>query len=143
MRLLKKDTSFLWDERSQESFDTLKKALASALVLSPPDYSRDFLLYVIASQETICMVLVEENDELHENVIYYLSWNLVDAKFCYTHVDKLALVTLHAIQHLRHYILLHQTTIIAHINLFQFILTRRMIGGKYNKWIVSLQEFDL
>ena len=106
MRLLKKDTSFLWDERSQESFDTLKKALASALVLSPPDYSRDFLLYVIASQETICMVLVEENDELHENIIYYPSWNLVDAEFCYTHVDKLALATLHAVQHLRNYSLL-------------------------------------
>ena len=26
---------------------------------------------------------------------------------------------------------------------FQFILTRRMIRGKYNKWIVILQEFDL
>ena len=31
----------------------------------------------------------------------------------------------------------------AHVNPFQFILTRRMIGGKYNKWIVILQEFDL
>ena len=32
---------------------------------------------------------------------------------------------------------------VAHFNLFQFVLTRRMIGGKYNKWIVILQEFDL
>ena len=32
---------------------------------------------------------------------------------------------------------------VAHVNPFQFILTRRMIGGKYNKWIVILQEFDL
>ena len=31
----------------------------------------------------------------------------------------------------------------AHVNPFQFILTRRMIGGEYNKWIVILQEFDL
>ena len=31
----------------------------------------------------------------------------------------------------------------AHVNPFQFVLTRRMIGGKYNKWIVILQEFDL
>ena len=33
--------------------------------------------------------------------------------------------------------------VVAHINPFQFVLTRRMIGGKYNKWIVILQEFDL
>ena len=31
----------------------------------------------------------------------------------------------------------------ADVNPFQFVLTRRMIGGKYNKWIVILQEFDL
>ena len=31
----------------------------------------------------------------------------------------------------------------SHVNPFQFVLTRRMIGGNYNKWIVILQEFDL
>ena len=44
---------------------------------------------------------------------------------------------------MRHYILLRQTLVVAHVNPFQFVLTRRMIGGKYNKWIVILQEFDL
>ena len=47
MRLLKKDTTFCWDEWAQESFDALKRALASGLVISLPDYSRDFLLYVV------------------------------------------------------------------------------------------------
>ena len=32
---------------------------------------------------------------------------------------------------------------VAHVNPFQLVLTRRMIGGKYNKWIVILQEFNL
>ena len=72
MRLLKKDPTFCWDERAQESFDALKRALASAPVISPPDYSRDFLLYVVASMETIGMVLVQEDEELQEHVIYYL-----------------------------------------------------------------------
>ena len=73
MHLLKKDTPFEWDEWAQESFDALKRALASALVISPPDYSRDFLLYVAVSMETIGMVLVQEDEELQEHVIYYLS----------------------------------------------------------------------
>ena len=47
----------------------IKRALASAPVISPPDYSRDFLLYVAASIETIGMVLVEEDEELQEHVI--------------------------------------------------------------------------
>ena len=70
MRLLKKDTTFCWDEWAQGSFDVLKWALASAPVISPPDYSHDFLLYVATSMEMIGMVLVQEDEELQENVIY-------------------------------------------------------------------------
>ena len=44
-----------------------------APVLSPPDYSCDFLIYVAASMEMVGMVLVQEDEELHEHVIYYLS----------------------------------------------------------------------
>ena len=64
MHLLKKDTTFYWDEQAQESFDVLKQALASAPMISPPDYSRDFLLYVATSMEMIGMVLVQEDEEL-------------------------------------------------------------------------------
>ena len=97
MRLLKKDTPFYWDEQAHESFDALKRALATAPVLSPPDYSRDFLIYVAASMETVGMVLVQEDEELHEHVIYYLSWNLIDAELLYSHVEKLSLATVHAV----------------------------------------------
>jgi hypothetical protein len=33
--------------------------------------------------------------------------------------------------------------VVSDVNRFQYVLTRRIIGGKYNKWIVILQEFDL
>ena len=69
--------------------------------------------------------------------------NLIDAEICYSHVEKLTLATVHVIQRLRHYILLRQTLVVSHVNPFQFVLTRRMIGGKYNKWIFILQEFNL
>ena len=74
-----------------------------------------------ASQETIGMVLVQEDEELHDHVIYYLSQNLIDVELHYSHVEKLALATIHAVQRLRHYILLRQTFIVVHINPF-FIL---------------------
>ena len=73
MHILKKDTTFCWDEWAQESFDALKWTLASASVISPPNYSCDFLLYVAASREMIGMVLVQEDEELQEHVIYYMS----------------------------------------------------------------------
>ena len=47
--------------------------------------------------ETIGMVLVQEDEELHEHVIYYLRWNLIDVELLYSHVEKLALATVHAV----------------------------------------------
>ena len=92
-------------------------------MLSPPNYSRDFLIYVVTSMEMVGMVFVQEDEELHEHVIYYLSQNLIDTEIHYSHVEKLSLATVHVVQRLRHYILLRQTSIAAHVNLFQFILT--------------------
>jgi len=48
----------VWDDFVQRSFDALKKALVSALLLSPLDYGRDFLLYLVAAESTIGMVLI-------------------------------------------------------------------------------------
>ena len=66
-------------------------------LISPPNYSHDLLLYVATSMEKIGMVLVQEDEELHEHVIYYLSWNLIDAEIHYSHVEKLSLATVHAV----------------------------------------------
>ena len=61
MYLLKKDTPFYWDDQAQRGFDNLKYALAHSPMIHPPDYSKDFLLYIAASTTTIAMVLVQEN----------------------------------------------------------------------------------
>ena len=73
MCLLKQDTPFVWDEPAQLAFEALKKYLLSAPLLCPPDYSRDFILYLATSESTIGVVLVQEDDNLVEHVVYYLS----------------------------------------------------------------------
>lgn len=47
------------------------------------------------------------------------------------------------VQRFFHYILLRRTTAISDRNPMQHILTRQLLGGKYSKWIVILQNFDL
>jgi hypothetical protein len=86
------------------------------------------------------MVLVQEDDAHDEHVIYYLSRSLTPTEIKYQYVKKLALAT---IQRFRHYILSRKTMVISHYNPMQHILTRQLLGGKYSKWIVILQEFDL
>ena len=124
MRLLKQDTPFIWDETAQLAFKALKKALLSAHLLRPPDYSRDFILYLATSESTIGVVLVQEDNKLIEHVVYYLSRALVGPKLRYSHVEKLALATVYAIQMLRHYILPRTTKVVADVNPFQYVLSR-------------------
>ena len=81
-------------------------------MIHPPDYSKDFILYIVASATTIAMVLVQDNLHGHEHVIYYTSKNLMDSETRYSCVEKLALATVIVVQKFRHYILLRTTTVL-------------------------------
>ena len=67
----------------------------------------------------------------------------MDSEIQYSHVEKLALATVIAVQNFRHYILLRTTTVLADQNPMYYILTHQVLGGKYSRWIVIRQEFDL
>jgi hypothetical protein len=73
MHLSKKWVPFCWDEEAQRTFEALKCALTFFPLLWLPDYNQDFLLYLVVVESTISMVLVQEDDTLEENIIYYLS----------------------------------------------------------------------
>ena len=142
MHLLEKYTPFVWDDQAQNAFNTLKHAIMHAPILQPPNYTKDYSSYVVAFVFTMGMVLVQTDKHDQENLIYYLSKSLLDSKTQYSHVEKLALVTVIAVQKFHHYILLQMTTIYADSNPMFYILTRQVLAGKYSRWIVILQEFE-
>ena len=94
-----------------------------APLLRPPYYSKDFILYLAASKSTTGVVLVQENNKLQEHVVYYLSRALAGPKLRYSHVEKLALEVVYAVQRLRHYILLRTTIVVANVNPFHYVLS--------------------
>ena len=69
---MKKGYDFLWDETSNKDFKALKLSLTLTPLLLPPNYSRDYFLYLVTVDSTIAMVLVQEDDSHNEHVIYYL-----------------------------------------------------------------------
>jgi hypothetical protein len=142
-QLLKKGYDFVWDDIANKAFEALKLALTHTPLLFPTDYSQYYFMYLVALDSTIAMVLVQEDDSHDEHVIYYLSQRLMTTKTKYLHVAKLALATVQVIQHFRRYILLCRTTVISNCNPMQQILTQQLLGGKYSKWTIILQEFDL
>ena len=65
-------------------------------------------------------------------MIYYTSKSLLDSETRYSHVEKLSLATVIAVQKYRAYILLHTTTIYAEYNPLYYVLTHQVLGGKYS-----------
>ena len=60
LRLLCTNIPFVWDEKEQAAFDALKWALTSAPLLYPPNFTKEFILYVLASKNAIDGVLVHK-----------------------------------------------------------------------------------
>ena len=141
-RLLKKGIPFHWDQVSQASFDALKDTLMRASLMYSQNYQNDYFLYLAATYKTIAMVLIQEEDWV-KHPIYYLSCNLNDMEVKYSYVNKTALASVQAVQRFCHYILLRKTTVISNCKSMTYILSRQLLGGKYSKWIIILQEFDL
>jgi hypothetical protein len=77
------------------------------------------------------MVLVQEDPNDEEHVIYYLSKSLSGLELGYSHVEKLALAAVIAVQRFRHYILLCTTMVIVDSNPMYHILTCQVLGEKY------------
>ena len=59
------------------------------------------------------MVLVQENPNGQEHVIYYASNNLMDSETWYSHMENLVLAMVIAVEKFHHYILLCTTTLLA------------------------------
>jgi hypothetical protein len=100
LRLLHHDIPFQWDEHAQTTFDDLKVALSNAPLISPPDYDRDYILYLSASAVSVAGVLVQLGDDGHEHVIYYISKNISGPPLKYNHEEKLTLAVVLAVQKL-------------------------------------------
>ena len=75
-------------------------------------------------------------------MIYYASKNTMDFE-SHSCVENSSLAMVIAVQNFCHYILLCTTTVLEDQNPMYYILTFQMLGGKYSRWIVILQEFDL
>ena len=75
-RLLKQNIPLFWDKIIDRYSDIIKHILTHAPLLHPPNYNQDYFLYLVASNSTIGMVLVQEYEFHNEHVIYYLNRNI-------------------------------------------------------------------
>ena len=98
--LLKNGVKFVWDDKCEEAFQTLKARLTTTPVLATPDSTKPFDVYCDASSMGLGCVLMQDN-----RVIAYASRALRNHEKNYlTHDLELAAV-IHALKLWRHHLM--------------------------------------
>ncbi|MBO1694925.1 ribonuclease H family protein, partial [Bacteroides uniformis] len=68
--MLKKDSQVKWTEEAVKSFNLVKIALSSALILISPDYTQEFILFSFASEHTLAAVLMQKRDGVEKPIAF-------------------------------------------------------------------------
>ena len=92
--LLKKSKAWTWDEKCQQAFEDLKKAMTEEPVLALPDHTKVFEVHTDASDFAIGGVLMQE-----KHPIAFESRKLNDTKRRYTVQEKEMTAIIHCLRH--------------------------------------------
>ena len=123
-------------------FKKLKKRLSQALILIPPNWTRDFDVYVDASNFAIGSVLSQKNSKGHDQPIYFSSWQLSAVEKNYSVTESEALGMLYFVQKYRHYLLGYKFTFHVNHDALKYMINKPQLSGQIARWILLLQEFN-
>ena len=101
--LLAKDVHFEFDDPCLKSFNILKKALISAPIIQPPNWSLPFEIMCDASDYAVGAVLGQIKDKKH-HAIAYNSKTLTRPQLNYATTEKELLAIVFAIDKFRSYL---------------------------------------
>lgn len=102
--MLKKGAEVRWTETVRKSFDSIKKAIMEAPTLISPDYSKEFHIFSFASEDTIAVVLFQQDEEGSKHPVAFFSKNLRDAELRYDIIEKQAYALIKSLKAFRVYI---------------------------------------
>ena len=143
--LLKKDQKFVWSESCQNAFCKIKAVLASSPVLAAPDFSKQFKVYVDASDVSVGAILTQQGDDGIDHPIVYFSkkFNMYQRK--YSTIEKECLALVLALQHFDVYLnaTVHPVLAFTDHNPLTFINKMKNKNQRLMRWSLILQEYNL
>jgi hypothetical protein len=139
--LLAKDVSFEFDDARLRYFEILKKALISAPIIQPPDWSLPFEIICDASDYAMGAVLRQTKDKKH-HAIAYASKILTGPQLNYATTEK-ELLAVVFIDKFRSYLVGAKVIVYSDHATLKYLLTKKDAKPRLIRWILLLQEFDL
>jgi hypothetical protein len=140
--LLQKDVAFDFDEKCLAAFRTLKRALVSAPIIQPLDWSQPFEIMCDASDYAIGAVLGQRK-EGRVHAVYYTSKTLKGAQLNYATTEKELLAMVFAFEKFRSYIVNLKVIVYTIHTAIKYLLAKKDAKPRLIRWILLLQEFDV
>nr|KYP66302.1 Retrovirus-related Pol polyprotein from transposon 17.6 [Cajanus cajan] len=138
---LKKNDRFAWTNECEEAFTELKKSLASPPILTKPWPNLPLLVYILASDRAVSVVLVQEQERT-QVPIYFVSRVLQGAETRYQKIEKLALAILVTARKLRHYFQSYEVIVRTDYPI-RPVLQKPDLAGRMMKWSIELSEHSI
>ena len=111
--------------------------------MAGPDYTKPFIIFSFASPHTVAAILLQKNEEGHEQPIAFFSQVLRDAELKYNILEKQAYALVKALKAFRMYVLQLAITAFVPRAAIKDILIQGDSEGKRGKWIAKIQEYEL
>ena len=86
--MLKKDQEVKWTVEAKNAFEKIKMALTEAPVLLSLDFTKEFLTFSFASEDTLVVVLLQKNKDGLQQPISFFSKTLRDSELKYNILEK-------------------------------------------------------
>jgi len=138
--MIKKNSEVKWNIDSRASFDTIKKYIGESHVLVSLQFSKYFMIFSFASENTIVFILLQKNSETLEQPIALFRKSLRDSKSKYHVLEKQAYAMANSLKYFKTYVL--HSKIIAYVpnSLVKDILVHSNSDGKRGKWLSKIKE---
>ena len=82
-KMLKKGADIKWTVEAKNSFEEIKKALTQAPALINPYFSKEFMVFTFASENTIVGFLLQKGQQGTEKPISFFSGTLANSQLNY------------------------------------------------------------
>ena len=139
---LAKDAPFEFDDECLNAFWILKKALISAPIIQPLDWSLPLEIMCDASDYAVGAVLGQTKYRKH-HTISYASKTLSGPQLNYATIKKELMSVVFAIDKFRSYLVGAKVIIYTDHAALKYLLTKKDAKPQLIRWILLLQEFDL
>jgi len=140
-RLTKKNTTFVWTDEAQESFDKLKSALLATEILAYPRPDLPCLLDSDASDISVGAVLSQTINGIEKPIAFFSKvLNEAQRNYCPTRRELLAVVL--SLQHFRNYLLGAKVILRTDHHSLKWLKTFKRPEGILARWLETLAEYD-